>query len=192
MPLRTLTLLCALSTLTASAQESAPPSPSFEVASIKPADPSARGSRCSGGPGTSTPGQWSCTNCPLAALIMEAHNLNHPWEADTMSALPRGNYDIVAKVPPGTTSRQMDRMVMNLLAGRFGLVVDKEPREMPLYELVVGSGGPKLKAAEPPPQEALPGRFSYSASSPASVQVGLPDKRCFRIAPEHRCRRNPI
>jgi hypothetical protein len=39
--------------------------PSFEVASLKPASPSASGISCSGGPGTASPGIWRCSNVPL-------------------------------------------------------------------------------------------------------------------------------
>src|ERR1035438_5422995 len=40
--------------------------PSFEVASVKPASPSATAISCSGGPGTASPGIWRCSNVPLA------------------------------------------------------------------------------------------------------------------------------
>jgi hypothetical protein len=36
--------------------------PSFEAASVKPASPSARSIECGGGPGTSSPGIWRCSN----------------------------------------------------------------------------------------------------------------------------------
>jgi hypothetical protein len=46
---------------------------SFEVASIKPASTSVQAMECSGGPGTSDPGTWRCSNVPLAFLIPRAY-----------------------------------------------------------------------------------------------------------------------
>jgi hypothetical protein len=44
----------------------------FEVASVKPAPPDARGMRCTGGPGTSDPGTLTCENYSLSFLVMMA------------------------------------------------------------------------------------------------------------------------
>jgi uncharacterized protein (TIGR03435 family) len=65
------------------------------------------------------------------------------------------SYDINAKVPPGSTQEQVEIMLQNLLADRFGLRLHHESREASGYELVVGKGGPKLSpttdpSAEPP------------------------------------------
>ncbi len=65
-----------------------------------------------------------------------------------------GQYDIDAKVAGedvaayGKLSRD-DRyqMLQTLLAERFHLKAHIEKREMPVYELVVAKGGPKLKEA---------------------------------------------
>jgi len=46
----------------------------FEVASVKKADQSARRG-CTGGPGTSNPGTWSCTRITLAELVFTAYDL---------------------------------------------------------------------------------------------------------------------
>ena len=62
-------------------------SPSFEVASIKPADPGARSGRCTGGPGTSDPGLWTCTNYSLAAVVELAFDLKQPWMAANLSSV---------------------------------------------------------------------------------------------------------
>ncbi len=39
-------------------------------------------------------------------------------------------------------------MLQALLADRFRLAIHHEQREQPVYELVAGKGGPKLKASE--------------------------------------------
>ncbi len=56
------------------------------------------------------------------------------------------------KMPPGTTEDQVNRMLQNLLAERFGLKFHHEAREVAGYELVVGKNGSrKLKPASEPP-----------------------------------------
>ncbi|HUY94731.1 MAG TPA: TIGR03435 family protein [Terracidiphilus sp.] len=40
-------------------------------------------------------------------------------------------------------------MLQNLLADRFKLVVHHQPKDFPLYALVVAKGGPKLQEAKP-------------------------------------------
>jgi uncharacterized protein (TIGR03435 family) len=54
-------------------------------------------------------------------------------------------YDIMARVPDGATMPQQTIMLQNLLAERFHLKQHREQRELPVYELVVAKGGPKLK-----------------------------------------------
>jgi len=117
---------------------------SFEVASVKPASPSATGIRCSGGPGSTAPGIWSCTNVPLVFLISNAYGFQPPQFS------PRDNccqarFDITARVPAGTTKEQFQRMQQNLLVERLKLTFHHEQKEMPIYELSVGEKGPKMK-----------------------------------------------
>jgi uncharacterized protein (TIGR03435 family) len=54
-------------------------------------------------------------------------------------------YDIVAKVPRGATKEQFMGMLQNLLAERFKLTLHREKKDLPMYALVVGKNGPKLK-----------------------------------------------
>jgi uncharacterized protein (TIGR03435 family) len=53
-------------------------------------------------------------------------------------------------------------MVRNLLAERFHLVMHQESRELPVYALVVGKNGHKLKEVEfgPGNTSGQPGKFS--------------------------------
>jgi uncharacterized protein (TIGR03435 family) len=127
----------------------ASPLPKFEVASIKTADPN-REWRITGGPGSANPGQFVCTNVPLQALIGISYKLE-PYQLVGPPSITADTYDIVTKVPAGATRDQFLLMIQDLLAERFHLVLHKETRQLPVYELVVAKGGPKLNEAEKAP-----------------------------------------
>ena len=59
-------------------------------------------------------------------------------------------FDVVAKVPAGTTPANLKLMLQSLLADRFALVVQTESRPSPRYVLAVGKGRSKLKRAAAP------------------------------------------
>ena len=82
----------------------APPNGStFEVASVKPADAQARG-LCTGGPGTSDPGTFSCPHVSLAALIYRAYDLEFQfYRFKPTDWMETTWFTVVAKVPAGTT-----------------------------------------------------------------------------------------
>ncbi len=60
-------------------------------------------------------------------------------------------YDVTAKADGETppTKDEFHQMTRALLADRFGLKVHTEMREMPVYELVVGKSGLKMKESAP-------------------------------------------
>ena len=129
----------------------------FEVASIKPSaiQPNGRygNYRMAGGPGTNDPGRMVLENFDIRSLILKAYDLPMyrlivpDWTFDV-------RFDVNANIPAGTTKEQFLAMQQNLLATRLGLVVHREKKEMPVYELVVAKGGSKLKEAAPPGEEA--------------------------------------
>src|ERR1017187_4449059 len=146
----------------------------FEVASVKPAPPDARGIRCTGGPGTSDPGSLTCENYSLSFLVMMAYNLRS-FQLTAPAWMDTARYNVVAKIPPGTDRRQFGLMQQRLLAERFGLQVHFEKKNMTVYELTVAKGGPKLKesqelavekpeAAWRPPLAGPPGRTMASVN----------------------------
>lgn len=136
----------------------------FEVASIKPSAPPEGGRMfmgARGGPGTADPIRFTASNFNLTSLISMAYDLK-PYELSAPSWLNGERFDITAKVPPGATREQFRLMLQNLLAERFKLVIHRETKELPMFELVVGKGGPKFKESadqtETPPAQlgALP------------------------------------
>jgi len=84
------------------------------------------------------------------SLIMYAYNLKSYQISLTgpqRAALGDMFYDVAAKADGDTppTADEFRSMVQSLLADRFQLRVHREPREMSVYELVVGNKGPKFK-----------------------------------------------
>ena len=140
------------------AQTAAAPT-EFEVASVKPYSPpvvqagtrkSAVGRR--GGPGTNDPGQITWTGATLRSLVMNAWSVK-TYQITGPEWLDSERFDIVAKVPEGATKEQVLVMWQSLLAARFGLKFHRENKEIPVYEISIGKGGPKFKEApaDPPP-----------------------------------------
>ena len=161
----------------ASAQIS-PDSPTFEVASVKPAAPLGPGVMFGmrGGPESRDPGQFTANFANLRMLLGRAYNVrvNRISGPDWIDS---ERYDILARVPEGATREKFSVMLQNLLRERFKLTLHREKREQPVYALVVGKNGPKLKEA----QAAQDG----PASPPGPVKIGkdgLPELPCGRGA----------
>lgn len=123
---------------------------SFEAASIKPANPNARQRRpgLEGGPGTSDPGRIRYSDISLHDLILLAYRVcGFQLSTQDAKALDAKTFEVVASLPPGVTRAQMRGMLQNLLTERFHLALHREEKTMPVYALVVGKNGPKLKEA---------------------------------------------
>jgi uncharacterized protein (TIGR03435 family) len=124
----------------------------FEVASVRPAE-QAQGElgRMQGGPGTPDPGRVTFTRSTLAQLLTRAYDvwpdqvLGPAWLKDYRGPV----YTVSATMPPDTTKEQFRIMLQNLLAERFHMKVRKERQSRPGYELVLASGGHRLKPFVP-------------------------------------------
>jgi uncharacterized protein (TIGR03435 family) len=77
-------------------------------------------------------------------------------------------FDILAKMPEGSNKDQVPDMLQTLLAERFKLTLHHDTRDTPVYALVVGKGGPKLKEA--PPEDPAP----IAADKPAADAAPAP------------------
>jgi uncharacterized protein (TIGR03435 family) len=140
--------LIALIALGASGQRT-PTSPVFEVASVKPHNPEIRGDSVD-----FSAERFTATNIPLGGLILMAYNIT-VRQISGQDPLLSERYDIVAKAEHAVRRDQMLRMLQALLAERFKLVVHRETREVPVYALVVGRGGPKLHRSDPSHGEVI-------------------------------------
>jgi uncharacterized protein (TIGR03435 family) len=120
---------------------------SFEAASIKlhpepiafSSDSAAHGSRV------------TATAITLIDLITNAYGVRYDQISGGPSWVKSEHYDVVAKAEGESTitKDQLRQMLQTLLADRFQLKIHREAKETPVYQLVVGKGGPKLKEAAP-------------------------------------------
>jgi uncharacterized protein (TIGR03435 family) len=130
---------------------------SFEVASIKPYSRSGGGgrgvldgtppTRPSGGGGLRfTPGRVVSAPSGVSArkLILEAYQLNQHQLSGGPGWLDSDMLSFEAKAE-GANENQLRQMLRTLLAERFKLVMHPATKEMPLYSLVVGKNGTKLR-----------------------------------------------
>ncbi len=78
-----------------------------------------------------------------------------------------------AKAEHGVTPDEMLRMLQSLLADRFQLAVHRQTREVPVYALTVGKGGPKLHPSDLSQREAPSPRnpFRAGGSEPRSGRL---------------------
>lgn len=134
--------------------------PAFEVASIKP---SGRGRLIDvlgvviplgmrGGPGTDDPAQISFANASLKTLVAAAYGVKR-YQVSGPDWLDVAGFNILAKVSPGASKEQVQRMLQNLLAERFKLTLHMEKRELPVYTLVVAKSGLRMKVSQADPDD---------------------------------------
>jgi uncharacterized protein (TIGR03435 family) len=85
----------------------------------------------------------------MLSLIKDAYGVSDDDIAGGPGWLSYDLFDIVARVPAGTTPAAANLMLQSLLAERFGLVVRHDTRPVPRYVLTVGKNGSKLKHGNP-------------------------------------------
>jgi len=123
---------------------------SFEAASIKPGDPNTRVAQIQMTPG----GRITTKNLPVRNLIMMAYQIRDFQLTGGPDWMRTDRYDIVAKSDDeDATPEQVRGMMQNLLKDRFKLVFHSETKEMPVYNLVIGKNGLKLRET---PESELP------------------------------------
>jgi uncharacterized protein (TIGR03435 family) len=132
------------------------PAPAFEVASIRPAPPITElAAQIQSGKahlGMSIDGARADFGfVSLADLIAQAYRIK-PYQLTGPDWMKQQRFDVTAKIPDGASKDQVPEMLQALLADRFKLAVRRETKELPVYALVVGKNGVKMK--ESPPEEA--------------------------------------
>lgn len=140
MAMRVLILLCALS-LSGSAAFCQTMAPAFDIVSVKPVEHTVGldyNNRL-----TYRPNGLSARNITLKRLIAEAYRLQLS-QVSGPKWIDQNEYDIDARTSEAATEEQMTLMLRTLLAERFNLKQHSEPREMRVYDLIVGPSGPKI------------------------------------------------
>ena len=116
----------------------------FEVASIKPSAPDARGTRIAEPPG----GRLEIGNMTLKEMIVNAYSVQPFQVSAGLGWLDSVHYDISAKAGGQPTREDVMLMLQALLADRFQLVFRRETRQLPVFALVLarkdGQLGPRL------------------------------------------------
>jgi uncharacterized protein (TIGR03435 family) len=131
--------------------------PTFDVVSVK---------RGCGGRITaqSDPGRLTLTCITLESLISLAYGLREfQYSGPQWAHMAR--YDIVATTNSPQPRLAQLRMLQQVLTDRFKLTIHRETRTLPVYDLVVGKSGSKLKAMDevlPVPLE-LPSNFHFES-----------------------------
>jgi len=153
----------------------------FEVASIRPAAPGGGPLDIEANPG----GRWRATNVSVRWLILYAYGIR-PEQIEALPAWARSrkytivaearpdmlkNFRMLGELPPDQRKqvvqgymRSWHTMARALLADRFKLKEHVRTKELPVYELVVARGGPKLKPPNAADFPGLAGRI-YSLGS---------------------------
>ena len=128
--------------------------PAFEVATIKPAPPLDQAKMIaamqSGGKmpigATIDSHRAEYLYMDLKTLMTYAYGVK-PYQITGPAWMSTTRFDIVAKMPEGSTKDDAPKMLQSLLEERFKLTTHRVNAEHPVLALVVGRGGPKLKAS---------------------------------------------
>lgn len=131
----------------------------FEIASVKPSDPTIRTSNVLLGAGDSL----TITNVPLRKIILYAYDIRDFQLAGGPVWVADGRYDIIAKTAATdrasfeataeTDSQRAARVarvrerLRSLLSDRFGLAIRIEERDQTILALRIAKGGPRLAQA---------------------------------------------
>ena len=129
--------------------QTAPVRPEFEVASIKPsatvplAEKVHVGVQIDGA-------QVHCTYLSLKDYIRIAYQMKE-YQITGPEWLASQRFDIHAKLPEGGRGQFRD-MLQNLLADRFAVKMHRDSKEFPVFGVVVGKGGLKMKESPLDPE----------------------------------------
>jgi uncharacterized protein (TIGR03435 family) len=88
-------------------------------------------------------GSLNYTNVTLKDVIGQAYKIPES-QISGPDWLNTDRFDIAAKIPAGARD-QVPQMLQALLSTRFHVVLHRDTKELPVYELTVAKNGPKLK-----------------------------------------------
>jgi uncharacterized protein (TIGR03435 family) len=181
--------------------------PAFEVATVKPAAPMDQAVMIAAIQNGKMPYGANIDNrraeykyLDLKTLLTYAYGVK-PYQITGPDWMATTRFDIVAKMPDGSTKDDAPQMLQSLLEDRFRLTVHRTSAEHPILALVAGKGGPKLKASAGKPlaidesEPLKPGEMKMDGpEGPLRVQVdmatgssvidmGLKGKMSYKVVP---------
>jgi bla regulator protein BlaR1 len=119
----------------------------FEVVSIKPADPDSRQVEIGMSPG----GRFTASGMNLRLLLQQAFGIRDFQISGAPNWARSDRYVISAKGEDGQrepTSAEIRTMLQGVLTERFQLIFHRETKEGAVYSLALGKNGPKLRESE--------------------------------------------
>lgn len=164
----------------------------FEVASVKAVqleDLKGHFKELEGGPGSKTPTRIAGLTT-LMWMVSQAYGLKDQ-QVSGPSWMQTTYFEIAATVAPGATKEQEKVMWQNLLKERFHIQMHRETRELPLYALVVGKNGPKLKEADPA-EEAADQEMAAGEVNQLSPKVTVGADGFPQISPDAKMHRSTM
>jgi uncharacterized protein (TIGR03435 family) len=164
-------------------QDAIPPSPGFDVISVRESKPVPPFSVGSINPPHS--GRFSATNYSAMILIQVAYGFSSTQISEVPEWVHSARFEIRAQADPSVDNQLAklsdedatlvkQHMLQRLLAERFNLRVHTTTKKLPAYALVVAKGGPKLRKAkmeEPSlaqPNAAKPHPIEERSSAPGT------------------------
>jgi uncharacterized protein (TIGR03435 family) len=127
----------------------------FDAVSIKPSI------QTRNGPVQFGPGRAFSDSVSTYRIILAAYHLKDYQVIGVTGWIDSDWFALEAKASAPTDESQLRLMLQTLLSKRFKLVAHRETREMPVYSLVVGKNGMKLREWKPgdplPPRGGTPG-----------------------------------
>jgi uncharacterized protein (TIGR03435 family) len=116
----------------------------FEVATIKPSAPDEHGATIY----TPSGERFTAANIALKGLIALAWDVRDFQISGGPAWLDSTRYDVAAKAEAPADLDHMKGMLQPLLTERFRLAFRREVKDLPVYALVIGKNGPKLRPSE--------------------------------------------
>lgn len=174
--------------------------PSFDVATIRPADPNIHSS------GIQIDGRRVIAhNQTMQTIVCFAYGIHRAQLVDAPSWFSSDRWEIngVADIPGSPNLMQMRGMFRKLLAERLGMRIDRQTRELSVYALVKGKDAPKITPSANGgvlpdstgngnngvrefrysniSMEEFAGELAFFEDRPFVNQTGLPGRYDFRL-----------
>lgn len=152
--------------------------PQFDVATVKPSSlAGSREERTSEPAVTNSPSSLSMSNVSLASCIQWAWDVRFD-QVSGPAWIREDRFDIRAKAAGPVSPDQLRSMLQSLLAERFGLLLHRESKLMPVYDLIALTGGPRLRTSKtegPAEVRIIDGSFQFGRITMADLAEKLAD-----------------